>query len=77
MLENYLDCRIFRNRHGSRLLAANIARGVRIANLSDVMMCPVGSRVVRGPDWKWDDQGSNTEGTIISPIDNGKFPFWP
>ncbi|KAM3726185.1 E3 ubiquitin-protein ligase [Dirofilaria immitis] len=69
---NVIKNRTFRCRRGSRLLAANIAgRGVRVANVPDAMVCPVGSRVVRGPDWKWDNQGSNMEGTIISIIDNG------
>ncbi|CAG9534153.1 unnamed protein product [Cercopithifilaria johnstoni] len=69
---NAMKNRTFRYRRGSRLLAANMAgRGVRIANVPDAMACPVGSRVVRGPDWKWDDQGSNMEGTVISLIDNG------
>ncbi|KAL3982231.1 HECT-domain (ubiquitin-transferase) family protein [Acanthocheilonema viteae] len=69
---NVMKNRTSRYRRGSRLLAANIAgRGVRIANVPDAMACPLGSRVVRGPDWKWDDQGSNMEGTVISLIDNG------
>uniref|UniRef100_A0A915PQB4 E3 ubiquitin-protein ligase n=1 Tax=Setaria digitata TaxID=48799 RepID=A0A915PQB4_9BILA len=69
---NAVKNRTFRYRRGSRLLASNVAgRGVRIANIPDAMTCPVGSRVVRGPDWKWDDQGSNMEGTVISLIDNG------
>ncbi|EFO28334.2 hypothetical protein LOAG_00153 [Loa loa] len=69
---NTMKNRTFRYRRGSRLLAANIAgRGVRIANAPDAVACPVGSRVVRGPDWKWNDQGSNLEGTVVSLIDNG------
>ncbi|KAK6110532.1 HECT-domain (ubiquitin-transferase) family protein [Brugia pahangi] len=69
---NAVKSRTFRYRRGSRLLAANIAgRGIRIASVPDAVTCPVGSRVVRGPDWKWDDQGSNMEGTVISLIDNG------
>ncbi|MCP9265968.1 HECD1 [Dirofilaria immitis] len=56
---NVIKNRTFRCRRGSRLLAANIAgRGVRVANVPDAMVCPVGSRVVRGPDWKWDNQGN-------------------
>lgn len=73
--------RAFRYRRSSRLVAVNVAgrgRGVRIANIPDTMACQVGSRVIRGPDWKWDDQGSNMEGTIISLVDNnGEFVFRP
>uniref|UniRef100_A0A158Q903 E3 ubiquitin-protein ligase n=1 Tax=Elaeophora elaphi TaxID=1147741 RepID=A0A158Q903_9BILA len=61
--------RTFRYRRGSRFLTANLAgRGVRTANVPDAMACPVGSRVVRGPDWKWNDQGSNMEGTLYLVI---------
>ena len=29
------------------------------------------ARVVRGPDWKWNEQDANTEGTITNIINNG------
>ena len=30
-----------------------------------------GTRVVRGPDWKWDDQDDNGEGTVTGDLHNG------
>ncbi|VDN05396.1 unnamed protein product [Thelazia callipaeda] len=68
---NAMKNRIFRYRRSSRLLAASMGRGVRVINTSDTVACPIGSRVVRGPDWKWDNQGNNTEGTVMSVVDNG------
>ncbi len=30
---------------------------------------PIGTRVVRGPDWRWSDQGDGTTGTVVEPVD--------
>ena len=36
------------------------------------MPMKIGTRVVRGPDWKWSDQDGNGEGQVIREInDNG------
>lgn len=77
LLKDYWISRTLRYRRDSRLLAANIAgRGVCVPNVPDGMVYPLGNRVVRSPDWKCDDQGSNMEGTVISLVDNRKFLFW-
>uniref|UniRef100_A0A914UIN6 MIB/HERC2 domain-containing protein n=1 Tax=Plectus sambesii TaxID=2011161 RepID=A0A914UIN6_9BILA len=34
------------------------------------MSIAVGTRVIRGPDWKWGDQGT-AEGTVVSELHNG------
>lgn len=36
-----------------------------------VLTCRIGSRVGRGPDWKWGSQGNNCDGTIISRVEDG------
>ena len=33
--------------------------------LKDEKKVTKGTRVVRGPDWQWGDQGANGEGTVI------------
>lgn len=33
----------------------------------------VGERVRRGPDWKWNNQGGDMEGTICSSLEDGDF----
>ncbi|XP_062603204.1 uncharacterized protein LOC134264974 isoform X1 [Saccostrea cucullata] len=35
-------------------------------------MPPVGTRVRRGPDWKWGDQDCHGPGTVVNHNDNGK-----
>lgn len=39
----------------------------------NIRALPVGTRVVRGPDWKWRDQDGNPpcEGTVTGDIHNG------
>lgn len=51
----------------------SVGRAVRVGGSVDSASasCPIGSRVVRGPDWKWNNQGSNMEGTVISLVENG------
>lgn len=36
-------------------------------------VCSVGSRVTRGPDWKWGAQDGGTDGTVISHVENGRY----
>ena len=39
------------------------------------VMIKVGTRVVRGKDWEWADQGSGSEGTVIKTSTGGS-PGW-
>ncbi|KHN71106.1 E3 ubiquitin-protein ligase HECTD1 [Toxocara canis] len=65
-----LKTRILRYRRGSRLLVGG--RGLSAGAPSDTpSACTIGCRVARGPDWKWENQGSGTLGTVISPVENG------
>lgn len=68
-----LKNRIFRYRRGARLLAANVAARNNAAGSPNdgAPTCSIGSRVTRGPDWKWDQQGGGTDGTVISPVEFG------
>uniref|UniRef100_A0A0M3I707 E3 ubiquitin-protein ligase n=1 Tax=Ascaris lumbricoides TaxID=6252 RepID=A0A0M3I707_ASCLU len=68
-----LKTRILRYRRGSRgsrLLVGG--RGLPTNPPSDAAtVCSIGCRVTRGPDWKWENQGSGTLGTVISPVEDG------
>ena len=35
-------------------------------------MPPIGSRVRRGPDWRWDNQDDNLPGTVIAHKNRGQ-----
>ena len=36
-------------------------------------LLPVGTRVLRGPDWDYTDQDSHGVGTVVSHSDNGEY----
>ncbi|VDK47623.1 unnamed protein product [Anisakis simplex] len=77
--------RILRYRRGSRLLVGSrggmpSGGGASAMTTTDssgggggtnTAACAIGSRVTRGPDWKWENQGSGSVGTIISPLEKG------
>ena len=35
-------------------------------------MPPIGTRVGRGPDWRWQEQDLDMAGTVVSHTKNGK-----
>ncbi|KAL3866394.1 hypothetical protein ACJMK2_043696 [Sinanodonta woodiana] len=37
---------------------------------------PLGSRVTRGPHWKWGDQDGNGSGTVVRHVDKGKVTIY-
>jgi hypothetical protein len=38
----------------------------------DPNMPPIGTRVRRGPDWRWQEQDLDMAGTVVSHTKNGK-----
>uniref|UniRef100_A0A914ZV22 E3 ubiquitin-protein ligase n=10 Tax=Parascaris univalens TaxID=6257 RepID=A0A914ZV22_PARUN len=68
-----LKTRILRYRRGSRgsrLLVGG--RGLPTNPSPDAAtVCSIGCRVTRGPDWKWENQGNGTLGTVISSVEDG------
>ena len=38
----------------------------------DPNMLPIGTRVRRGPDWRWEEQDLDMAGTVVSHTKNGK-----
>lgn len=42
----------------------------------DANMPPIGTRIRRGPDWRWDNQDLEMPGTVVSHTKTGKVLFF-